>query len=70
MGRFVHIPPSDPSDDFASDFDLPWWKVKTAIAKEDLEEVSHQTLVVRTTNRMIPNYGSECCLKRRDEFES
>ena len=27
MGRFVHIPPSDPSDDFASDFDLPWWKV-------------------------------------------
>ncbi len=27
MGRFVHIPPSDPSDDFGSDFDLPWWKV-------------------------------------------
>mmetsp|Transcript_38151 Transcript_38151/g.90139 ORF Transcript_38151/g.90139 Transcript_38151/m.90139 type:complete len:236 (-) Transcript_38151:101-808(-) len=26
MGRFLHVPPSDPTDDFETDFDLPWWK--------------------------------------------
>jgi hypothetical protein len=26
MGRFLHIPPSNPTDDFDTDFDLPWWK--------------------------------------------
>mmetsp|Transcript_22048 Transcript_22048/g.60395 ORF Transcript_22048/g.60395 Transcript_22048/m.60395 type:complete len:142 (-) Transcript_22048:10-435(-) len=26
MGRFVHIPPSDPSDQFQNNYDLPWWK--------------------------------------------
>jgi len=25
MGRFLHIPPSNPTDDFETDFDLPWW---------------------------------------------
>mmetsp|Transcript_46802 Transcript_46802/g.117264 ORF Transcript_46802/g.117264 Transcript_46802/m.117264 type:complete len:237 (+) Transcript_46802:80-790(+) len=25
MGRFLHIPPSDPSDNFQTDFGLPWW---------------------------------------------
>ena len=25
MGRFLHIPPSNPTDDFVTDFDLPWW---------------------------------------------
>ena len=26
MGRFLHIPTTSPSDDFATDFELPWWK--------------------------------------------
>eukprot|EP00290_Baffinella_frigidus_P006108 CAMPEP_0180133432 /NCGR_PEP_ID=MMETSP0986-20121125/9541_1 /TAXON_ID=697907 /ORGANISM="non described non described, Strain CCMP2293" /LENGTH=234 /DNA_ID=CAMNT_0022073557 /DNA_START=128 /DNA_END=832 /DNA_ORIENTATION=+ len=25
MGRFLQIPPSDPTDDFQTDFELPWW---------------------------------------------
>jgi len=26
MGRFLHVPPSDPSDAFDTNFELPWWK--------------------------------------------
>ena len=25
MGRFLHVPPSNPTDDFVTDFELPWW---------------------------------------------
>eukprot|EP00961_Rhodomonas_salina_P152376 2051135-Rhodomonas_salina.1 len=31
MGRFLHVPPSDPTDDFETDFDLPWWKVRPVL---------------------------------------
>jgi hypothetical protein len=31
MGRFVHVPPSDPVFNWKNDFGLPWWQVSNVV---------------------------------------
>jgi len=53
MGRFLHIPPSNPSDDFVTDFDLPWWMDHQA--EEPLYwqgMLSQQTRKIRIVNML------------------
>jgi hypothetical protein len=32
MGRFIHIPPPEPTTDWVVDFEKPWWKVRPRLA--------------------------------------
>ncbi|EKX41785.1 hypothetical protein GUITHDRAFT_88327 [Guillardia theta CCMP2712] len=53
MGRFLHIPPSDPSMDFNTDFDLPWWKDhESAEPKYWVGMLSKKTRMIRIVNML------------------
>ena len=53
MGRFLHIPPSNPTDDFVTDFDLPWWMDhQSAEPQYWIGMLSQQTRKIRIVNML------------------
>lgn len=46
MGRFMHVPPKDPTSDWKNDFGTPWWRDQKYL----IGSLSKSTRLVRIVN--------------------
>lgn len=67
-GRFVHIPPSDPSAQYVSSIDTPWWKDK----KYECGKLSAKSRKIKIVNVLTEQEGelSVCAEETLEEIRT
>jgi hypothetical protein len=71
MGRFIHVPPSDPVSNWVNDFGLPWWKDDQQFCIGGLSRKTRHIRVVNTLTKdehLLEVGSEETLLEIQDRY--